>query len=65
MATAAVAVVLVGVLARHWCARVERAQDDDVLAYEANDAATSNGLRLEFWRKSLGFLVQAPVGSSR
>lgn len=59
MATAAVAVVL-WASSPYLRARVERAYED-VLAYEANDVATSNGLRLEFWRKSLGFLVQAPV----
>jgi O-antigen ligase len=59
MATAGIAVVL-WASSPYLRARVDRAYED-LQAYEANDVATSNGLRLEFWRKSLGFLVQAPV----
>lgn len=34
---------------------------DEVQAYRTQDAITSSGLRLEFWRKSVGFVAQAPV----
>jgi O-antigen ligase len=33
----------------------------EVSAYETTDAMTSAGLRLEFWRKSIVFIAQAPV----
>ena len=29
--------------------------------YHANNAASSTGLRLEYWRKSLGFFAKAPI----
>lgn len=34
---------------------------DEVSLYRTTDAKTSSGLRLEFWRKSLGFMTEAPV----
>jgi O-antigen ligase len=34
---------------------------NEVSLYRAEDAATSSGLRMEFWRKSLQFVAQAPV----
>ncbi len=34
---------------------------NEVALYRANDAATSSGLRMEFWRKSLHFVAEAPV----
>jgi O-antigen ligase len=40
--------------------RVQRAFEE-VRAYEATNAMTSSGLRLEFWKKSIGFVAQAPV----
>jgi O-antigen ligase len=33
----------------------------EVSLYRAEDAATSSGLRMEFWRKSLQFVAQAPL----
>jgi O-antigen ligase len=33
----------------------------EVSLYRAQDAATSSGLRMEFWRKSLQFVAQAPM----
>ena len=33
----------------------------DYREYKSTDAKTSVGLRLEYWRKSLGFFVEAPV----
>jgi O-antigen ligase len=30
-------------------------------SYQANNAASSTGLRLEYWRKSLGFFANAPM----
>ena len=30
-------------------------------SYQANNAASSTGLRLEYWRKSLGFFAKAPI----
>jgi O-antigen ligase len=30
-------------------------------SYHANNAASSTGLRLEYWRKSLGFFAKAPI----
>lgn len=33
----------------------------EVQAYRSDNAATSAGMRLEFWKKSLGFVEQAPV----
>jgi len=33
----------------------------EVQAYRDSDAATSGGLRLEFWRRSTAFVVEAPV----
>ncbi len=40
--------------------RVERAVED-LRLYEANQSMTSSGLRLEFWRKSVGFVADAPI----
>jgi O-antigen ligase len=34
---------------------------DEVQNYRNTDAATSSGLRLEFWQKSIGFIVEAPL----
>jgi O-antigen ligase len=34
---------------------------DEVRAYDSSDAVTSSGLRLEFWKKSLGFVRAAPL----
>jgi O-antigen ligase len=34
---------------------------EEIRAYQANDVLTSSGLRLEFWRKSIGFVAQAPL----
>jgi O-antigen ligase len=34
---------------------------NEVSQYQAEDAATSSGLRMEFWRKSLQFVAQAPL----
>jgi O-antigen ligase len=34
---------------------------NEVSLYRAEDAATSSGLRMEFWRKSLQFVAQAPL----
>jgi O-antigen ligase len=34
---------------------------DEVYAYEASGAATSSGARLEFWKKSIGFVAEAPI----
>jgi O-antigen ligase len=33
----------------------------EVSLYRAEDAMTSSGLRMEFWRKSLQFVAQAPL----
>jgi O-antigen ligase len=41
-------------------ARVERVIED-VRLYEANQTMTSNGLRLEFWKKSMAFVGEAPL----
>jgi O-antigen ligase len=41
-------------------ARVEQAIED-VRLYEANQTMTSNGLRLEFWKKSMAFVGDAPL----
>jgi len=40
--------------------RVENAVDE-VRLYLASDIVTSSGIRLEVWKKSIGFLEQAPV----
>jgi O-antigen ligase len=34
---------------------------NEVSLYRAEDAATSSGLRMEFWRKSLQFVAEAPL----
>jgi O-antigen ligase len=34
---------------------------NEVSLYRAEDAVTSSGLRMEFWRKSLQFVAQAPL----
>lgn len=34
---------------------------EEVQLYRAADAETSAGLRLEFWKKSIGFVAQSPV----
>jgi O-antigen ligase len=34
---------------------------EEVGDYEATNAMTSGGLRLEFWKKSIGFLAHAPI----
>jgi O-antigen ligase len=34
---------------------------EEVQAYRSDNAATSAGMRLEFWKKSLEFVAQAPV----
>lgn len=34
---------------------------DEVRTYQSADAPTSSGMRLEFWRKSLQFIAEAPV----
>ena len=41
-------------------ARVTHAVDE-LQQYRAADAETSAGLRLEFWKKSIGFVAEAPV----
>lgn len=34
---------------------------DEVQSYQATNAMTSSGLRLEFWKKSVSFIADAPV----
>jgi hypothetical protein len=34
---------------------------EEVREYRADDAETSAGLRLEFWKKSIGFVAEAPL----
>jgi O-antigen ligase len=34
---------------------------EDIRQYQANNVATSSGLRLEFWRKSIAIVAQAPI----
>jgi O-antigen ligase len=34
---------------------------EEVRSYQADNAANSAGLRLEFWKKSLGFIAEAPI----
>jgi hypothetical protein len=40
--------------------RVDRTVED-FRAYESNDLMTSGGVRVEFWKKSIGFISEAPV----
>jgi O-antigen ligase len=37
------------------------AATEEALRYEAGDVDTSGGLRLGFWRKSIGFIAEAPL----
>jgi O-antigen ligase len=34
---------------------------EEIRAYQSTDAETSAGERLEYWKKSLGFIAQAPL----
>jgi O-antigen ligase len=34
---------------------------DEIRLYRAEDAVTSAGIRIEYWKKSLGFVAQAPI----
>jgi O-antigen ligase len=34
---------------------------EDIRQYQANNVMTSSGLRLEFWRKSIAIVAQAPI----
>ena len=46
---------------RPTCARGSPTRSRNCRQYRAADAETSAGLRLEFWKKSIGFVAEAPV----